>query len=51
MDWLPWAPPAAAVTHISEEFLWPGGLAAWYPRYVERIVARLALSDLIYNLS
>src|SRR5579872_2241730 len=33
MDWLPWAPLAAAVIHISEEFLLPGGFAAWYRRY------------------
>jgi hypothetical protein len=33
MDWLPWAPLAAASLHISEEFVIPGGFPAWYPRY------------------
>jgi len=33
VHWLPWAPLFAAVLHISEEFLLPGGFAAWYRRY------------------
>jgi hypothetical protein len=33
IDWLPWAPLAAATLHISEEFVYPGGFAAWYRRY------------------
>src|SRR5215813_11520805 len=33
MDWLPWAPLAAASLHIFEEFAWPGGFADWYRRY------------------
>ena len=33
MDWLAWAPLAAACCHIFEEFVWPGGFAAWYRRY------------------
>ena len=33
MDWLPWAPLAAACCHIFEEFVWPGGFADWYRRY------------------
>jgi len=33
MDWLPWAPLGAACCHIFEEFVWPGGFAAWYRKY------------------
>jgi uncharacterized protein with HXXEE motif len=33
MDWLPWAPLAAACCHIFEEFMWPGGFPDWYRRY------------------
>jgi hypothetical protein len=33
MDWLPWAPLGAASLHICEEFVYPGGFAAWYRRY------------------
>jgi hypothetical protein len=33
MDWLRWAPLAAASLHIIEEFVFPGGFAAWYRRY------------------
>jgi hypothetical protein len=33
MDWLPWAPLAAACCHIFEEFVWPGGFAEWYRQY------------------
>ena len=33
MNWLPWAPLAAASLHIFEEFAWPGGFADWYRRY------------------
>jgi hypothetical protein len=33
MDWLPWAPLAAAYLHITEEFIFPGGFPAWYRRY------------------
>jgi hypothetical protein len=29
-DWLPWAPLGAGLLHISEEFVLPGGFAAWY---------------------
>lgn len=46
MDWLPWAPLAAAVIHISEEFLLPGGFAAWYRRYSpdsSRITSRMLI--------
>ena len=32
-DWLPWSLLAAAVLHITEEFLFPGGFPAWYRRY------------------
>ena len=44
MDWLPWAPLAAACCHIFEEFVWPGGFAEWYRRYRannKRITARM----------
>jgi len=33
IEWLPWAPLGAAMLHISEEFVFPGGFAAWYRRY------------------
>ena len=33
MEWLTWAPLGAAVLHISEEFVLPGGFTAWYRRY------------------
>jgi hypothetical protein len=33
MDWLRWAPLGAASLHIIEEFVYPGGFAAWYRRY------------------
>src|SRR4029077_13703917 len=33
MNGLPWAPLCAATLHIFEEFVWPGGFAAWYRRY------------------
>ena len=32
-DWLPWAPLVAAILHMTEEFVYPGGFAAWYRRY------------------
>lgn len=32
-QWLPWAPLAAALAHICEEFVWPGGFTSWYRRY------------------
>ena len=33
MDWLPWAPLGAAILHMFEEFVYPGGFPAWYRRY------------------
>lgn len=33
MDWLPWAPLGAAIVHMGEEFVYPGGFVAWYRRY------------------
>ena len=33
MNWIFWAPLAAAGLHIAEEFVYPGGFAAWYRRY------------------
>jgi hypothetical protein len=33
MDWLRWAPLAAASLHVVEEFVFPGGFAAWYRHY------------------
>jgi hypothetical protein len=31
--WLLWAPLAAVLCHIFEEFIWPGGFMGWYRRY------------------
>ena len=33
MTWIFWAPLCAAILHIFEEFVLPGGFAAWYRRY------------------
>jgi hypothetical protein len=33
IDWLAWAPLAAASVHIFEEFAWPGGFPRWYRKY------------------
>ena len=33
MNWLFWAPLAAALAHIFEEFVWPGGFADWDRAY------------------
>jgi hypothetical protein len=33
MNWLYWAPFGAASLHILEEFVYPGGFAAWDRRY------------------
>ncbi len=33
MNWIRWAPLAAASLHIVEEFVWPGGFAAWDRAY------------------
>ncbi|MEQ1353054.1 MAG: HXXEE domain-containing protein [Candidatus Acidiferrum sp.] len=33
MDWLSWAPLGAAMLHMFEEFVFPGGFMAWYRRY------------------
>ena len=33
MSWLWWAPLAAAALHIGEEFVYPGGFAAWDREY------------------
>ena len=33
MNWLPWSRLCAAALHIFEEFVWPGGFAAWYRDY------------------
>jgi hypothetical protein len=33
VDWLLWAPLAAASLHIFEEFAWPGGFYLWYRKY------------------
>ena len=32
-QWLLWGPLAAALAHICEEFVWPGGFMSWYRRY------------------
>jgi hypothetical protein len=39
-NWLPWLPLAAAGLHIFEEFVFPGGFAAWYRSY-RRNAARI----------
>jgi len=31
--WWPWVPLAAALLHLTEEFVYPGGFPAWYRRY------------------
>ncbi|HTY60900.1 MAG TPA: HXXEE domain-containing protein [Acidobacteriota bacterium] len=33
MTWLWWTPLATVVLHMSEEFAWPGGFAAWDRSY------------------
>jgi len=33
VDYLAWAPLAAAILHIGEEFVWPGGFYRWYRTY------------------
>ena len=33
MDWIFWAPLAAAGLHILEEFVYPGGFPTWYRHY------------------
>jgi hypothetical protein len=38
---LPWLPFAAAVLHIVEEFVWPGGFLAWYRSYRPEIASSL----------
>jgi hypothetical protein len=46
MDWLAWAPLAAACCHIFEEFAWPGGFADWYRLYrqgASRVTPRLLI--------
>lgn len=46
MDWLPWAPLAAACIHMTEEFVYPGGFAAWYRQYranASRITTRFLI--------
>jgi len=46
MDWLGWAPLAAASCHIFEEFAWPGGFPEWYRRYrpnASRITPRMLI--------
>jgi len=33
VDYLTWAPLIAAILHIGEEFVWPGGFPRWYRTY------------------
>ena len=33
MNWLFWAPLVAAISHIIEEFVYPGGFSDWYIKY------------------
>ena len=45
-DWLPWMPLVAALLHMTEEFVYPGGFPAWYKRYridASRITPRFLL--------
>lgn len=37
MPWLWWTPLLAALAHITEEFVWPGGFAEWDRAYRPRI--------------
>ncbi len=45
MAWIWWAPLAATVLHIFEEFVWPGGFGAWdrayRPAFRKSITGRL----------
>lgn len=41
MSWLWWAPLGAAALHIVEEFVWPGGFAAWDRTYRPEIAASI----------
>ena len=47
MNWLWWAPLFAALAHIGEEFVYPGGFAEWdrayRPHYRESITGRVHL--------
>jgi Protein of unknown function with HXXEE motif len=48
MQWLWWAPLVAAVLHIVEEFVYPGGFADWdrsyRPKFRRSITSRLHLA-------
>src|SRR6185369_7485134 len=44
---LSWAPFAAAVLHITEEFVWPGGFVAWYKAYRPEIARSLTTRFLV----
>ena len=37
MNWLWWAPLFAAILHITEEFVWPGGFGDWDRSYRPQI--------------
>jgi hypothetical protein len=41
MELISWSLTAAALVHISEEFVWPGGFKAWYVSYRPEIAASI----------
>ena len=47
MDWLFWAPLVAAIFHIIEEFLFPGGFIDWYTHYKPEIKQSISKRFLI----
>jgi hypothetical protein len=44
---LTWIPLAAAALHIIEEFVWPGGFAAWYRQYHPAIARSVSARYLV----
>ena len=42
-----WLPLFAAIAHMFEEFVWPGGFAAWYRKYRPEIAGSLTKRYLI----
>jgi hypothetical protein len=46
-QWLLWAPLAAALAHILEEFVWPRGFMSWYRRYRGPSAHRITPSFLV----
>lgn len=48
MSWIHWAPAGAAVLHIVEEFVYPGGFAAWHRDYQPEIRASITTGWLVF---